>query len=406
MDCAFPRLRKRLARTRPLAAAWLFLSLAAGGSAEVQSSPGIRQPALKLDPRCPGSEGINKLLMDSSAALQQGNYAATIQILQPFSSYICDPRVNLLLAAAFESSGDLPAAEQTLRQALSDWPANTAISTSLAREYLGSGEAQNAAEALRNFRATSRTPWQEIQMGVTVFLAAHQLEKAKALAEFGYRNYPSSQSLLLFANALQLEGRYKEVIALLESQKSIYQNSAPFLATLAESQYDAAIYDRARTNAERAISLDGNLYAAHYLLGNILLKLSDPEPAAAEYRKALELEPDQPRTYYYLALALRAQHDENDEEAILAKAIALDDHYALAHCEMGRILLNQDRLADAVAQLNLAVDDNASSEQAYYLLSRAYSRLGDKENADAMAKRLTAIRKNNHRGSTRSLGNQ
>ena len=156
------------------------------------------------------------------------------------------------------------------------------------------------------------------------------------------------------------------------------------------------MYGPARADTERAISLDGRLYAAHYLLGNLLLKQGEAEPAAAEYRAAIELSPNQPRTYYYLALALRAAHREGEEESVLARAIALDDSYALAHCEMGRILLNGNRLPDAVAQLELAVADNASSEEAYSLLSRAYSRMGDQDKADAAARRLTEVRKNNH----------
>ena len=156
------------------------------------------------------------------------------------------------------------------------------------------------------------------------------------------------------------------------------------------------MYDPARADVESANTLDGSVYAAHYLLGNILLKAGQPEQAAAEYRTAIQLSPQQPRTYYYLALALRAQHNEADEEPVLAQAISLDNGYALAHCELGRILLNQNRLPDAVAQLELAVTDNASSEQAYYLLSRAYNRLGDQDKADAMAKRLAEVRRANH----------
>ena len=151
---------------------------------------------------------------------------------------------------------------------------------------------------------------------------------------------------------------------------------------------------------ERANSLDGSLYAAHYLLGTILLKAGQPEPAAAEFRTAMQLSPQQPRTYYYLALALRAQHNETDEEPVLTRAISLDNSYALAHCELGRILLNQNRVPDAVAQLELAVSDNASSEQAYYLLSRAYNRLGEQDKADAMAKRLAEVRRANHTAET------
>ena len=128
------------------------------------------------------------------------------------------------------------------------------------------------------------------------------------------------------------------------------------------------------------------------------MKQGELDGAAAEYRDAIGLAPDQPRTYYQLALVLRAKQKDAEEETLLVKATAIDSHFALAHAEMGRILLNQNRLPEAVTQLNLAVDDNPTLEQPYNLLARAYDRLGDADKAQAMAKRLLAVRAANHSG--------
>ena len=59
---------------------------------------------------------------------------------------------------------------------------------------------------------------------------------------------------------------------------------------------------------------------------------------------------------------------------------------------MGRILLNQNRLPEAVTQLNLALANNSALEQTYNLLAKAYLRLGDSNKANAMTKRLSALR--------------
>ncbi len=284
-----------------------------------------------------------------------------------------------------------------MQEAHAIWPANTAIATTLAREYLSENRPQKAASALDHFRPAPSTPWQEIQVAGIVYLTNHQLAAAETLAKAGYKAYPSIDSLLLWANVLQLEGRYKDVIAALNAERGNYNDSSSFLITLAESEFDASIYDASRSDVERAISLDPSRYQAHYLLGNVLLKLGESELATAEYRTSLNLAPNQPRTYYHLALALRAEHKEADEVEILAKAIALDNQYALAHCELGRILLDQGRLTDAVTELNLAIQDNASSEQAYSLLSRAYERLGDTAKSEAMAEQLAIVRRSNHK---------
>jgi tetratricopeptide (TPR) repeat protein len=120
------------------------------------------------------------------------------------------------------------------------------------------------------------------------------------------------------------------------------------------------------------------------------------DQACAAYRLAISLSPDQPRTYYQLALAFRAKQDEAGEESLLKHILEIDSHYAAAHAELGRILLNQNRLPEAVAQLTLAIEDNPSLEQPYNLLARTYDRLGDADKADAMAKRLASVRSANH----------
>ncbi len=345
---------------------------------------------------CKPSSTRDQAIAAALSAMQQAQYAQAVEALQPFSTDPCDPHLVMLLAAAYEGSGDAAGAERILQQGHTAWPFDNDVAANLARLYLARNDKADAARALDHFQTSPETPWREIQLATVVFLANHQLQNAHASADSGFKSYPSIDSLLLLANTLQLEGRYKDVIALLNNQRATYSSSAPFLVTLAQSEYDAAMYDPARVDVQAANTLDPRIYAAHYLLGNLLLKTGQPEAAAEEYRAAMQLSPEQPRTYYYLALSLRAQHKDAEEEAILRKAISLDNGYALAHCELGRILLNTDRANDAVAQLVSAVADNASSEQAYYLLSRAYSRLGDQDKAEAMAKRLAEVRRANH----------
>jgi tetratricopeptide (TPR) repeat protein len=317
-------------------------------------------------------------------------------LLQPLSARNCDARASLLLAAAFEGQGDEHKATEVLQHAHSVWPSNNSVSTSLARVFLASGEKKEAVKALAHFHGTAETPGQELEMAVVVYLADNQLQAAQAIAEEDYKHHPSIHSLLLVANTLQLQGRYPDVIHLLGTKRETYASSPEFLVTLAESEFDAAIYPAAREDLQRAISLNHSLYQAHYLLGNVLSKLNDADGAIAEYRLAINLAPQQPRTYYQLALVLRSQQDDAGEQRALEQALAADDHYAPAHYELGRILLDDDhRWADAVSHLLLAIQYNPHAEEAYFLLARAYSKLGEKDKADQIVKRLQAVRKEN-----------
>ena len=128
--------------------------------------------------------------------------------------------------------------------------------------------------------------------------------------------------------------------------------------------------------------------------------------AIDEYRIAIELNSSQPRTYYQLALALGIKQDQAGEERALEQALAADGHYAPAHCEIGKILIDENRLADAVSHLNAAIQFNPRSEEAYYLLVRAYARLGEKDKSNAMVKRLIAVKKANRPGTENSAENK
>src|SRR5580698_5521363 len=184
------------------------------------------------------------------------------------------------------------------------------ITASLPRYYLTGKQVDKAVEALAQFHATSTTPMQEMDLAAVVFLAGHQLTAARTVAEVAYKTYPSVHSLLLLANALQLQGRFKEVIRLLDDQRQSYSQSPDFLITLAESEFDAWLYDTAKGDLEHAIALNHDSYQAHFLLGNVWFKTNDVNKAIAEYRIAVNLAPNQPRPYYQLALALEVNQDE------------------------------------------------------------------------------------------------
>jgi tetratricopeptide (TPR) repeat protein len=335
----------------------------------------------------------------ASVLLEQAQYRDTVEVLEAFSKANCDARIYLLLAAAHEATGDLVKAEETLAIAHAAWPANTSIAASLAREYMNGGQVEKALGALSDFHVTPRTPLQEMQEGVVVYMAGHRLVAAQAVAEMAYKIYPSLPTLLLLANLLQLEGRYKDVNRLLGDQRKSYADASTFLITLAESESDAMLFDNARTDLEHAVALDNKSYQAHYLLGNVLAAQNETDRAESEYRTAIELVPNQPRTYYQLALVFRDRQDEANEESLLTQALVADGHYAPAYCEMGRILMSQHRMADAVTQLNLAIQYNPQLEQAYYLIARAYAGLGQKDKADAMVKKYAALRAANRRSS-------
>jgi tetratricopeptide (TPR) repeat protein len=344
---------------------------------------------------CPPRADVDAELGQASDLMRQSKFQDAAALLQPLSANGCNARAGLLLAAAFEAQGDERKAAEVLEHAHSVWPSNTSIAASLARIYLAGGEKDKAAQALAHFRPTAKTPEQEMEMAVVVYLAANQPAAAQKVAEEDLKDYPSLHSLLLDANALQMQGRYPDVNRLLGDKRKTYADSAEFFVTLAESEFDASIFAAAREDLQHAIGLNPNLYQAHYVLGNVLARTGDADGALTEYRLAINLAPDQPRTYYQMALVLRSKQDDAGEQQALEQALAADSHYAAAHCELGRILLEEQRPADAVSHLLLAIQDNPRLENAYFQLAKAYAALGEKDKAQQIVRQLQTVREEN-----------
>ena len=369
----------------------------AAARAEVLGGDSSRDGATTQDKApCSAPEIVQHALVQATTAMQDARYTDAVNYLQAIGILDCSPKVDLLLAAAYEGSGSVSEAIQVLQRAHERWPTNNSLATSLARDFLATGETVKAGDALAFFRPDAPASSQELEIAVVALLANHKLVPAREAASAAYTKTPSLRTLLLLANALQLEGRYKEVVALMQNQRATYAESAPFLVTIAESEFDEKIFDAALADLTHAVAVAPGLYQAHYLRGNALMNSNDIDGAIAEYRHAISLEPKQPRTYFQYALALRAKQDGTGEEAVLVHLLAIDPEYAMAHAELGRMLLAREDLPQAVVQLKLAIKENPSSEQAYYLLSRAYDRLGDSESSTATAKLLISVRSANH----------
>jgi len=336
---------------------------------------------------------MDDLLAQVSSLLEQSRFADAAALLQPKAQGRCDFRSDLLLAAAFDGEGDTASAERTLQQALALWPSNTSLATSLARDELQAGDVPAARRAIAQCRPTEQTPQRELRMIAMVYLENHELPRAAEVAQLAWHADPSQENLLFAANVLQLEGRYLDVVSLLEKHRGEYGDSVGFLVTMGESESDGKLYAAAERDLKRAIALDPRSYPAHYVLGNLLVTTGDLATGTAEYQKAIAINPQQPRTYYQLGRALEQQNDIEQAQRYFQQAIAVDAQYAPAYAEMGKLELRANQLQGAVDNLTRAIQSNPASQESYYLLVQAYGRLGQREKAQAVMQQWTAYKK-------------
>jgi Tfp pilus assembly protein PilF len=74
--------------------------------------------------------------------------------------------------------------------------------------------------------------------------------------------------------------------------------------------------------------------------------------------------------------------DDAGAEQSLRESLAIDNQYAPAHCELGKLYRKQGRLPEAVAEFKNAITYNPKYAAAYYHLGEAYRQMGDQSDSE------------------------
>jgi tetratricopeptide (TPR) repeat protein len=127
------------------------------------------------------------------------------------------------------------------------------------------------------------------------------------------------------------------------------------------------------------------------LLGLALAQtnLLQGKDAVASFEKGLKLFPRDARFYAEYGKVLLLPWASGEiagadarAEQLLKKAIELDASLAMAHFELGSLLVKSQRAAEALPHMEKAVQFDARNAQAHFVLARAYRTLGKTAEAE------------------------
>jgi len=120
----------------------------------------------------------------------------------------------------------------------------------------------------------------------------------------------------------------------------------------------------------------GNSSTAHNNMGVVLYRHGKLEAAAAQYARALRLDPGSAEAHLNLGILLSHQGQLEAAAAQYARALRLDPGSAEAHYNLGVILSRQGKVAAAAAHYAQAVRLNPGYAEAHYNLGVLLSRQG------------------------------
>src|SRR5438876_3608958 len=107
------------------------------------------------------------------------------------------------------------------------------------------------------------------------------------------------------------------------------------------------------------------------------VQMSESEKLVALSRQYLANNPSDYRGYYYLAAAKEhAKKDPQETETLLRRSIQLNPDFAASHALLGKLLTQENRLEEAIQQLEHAVQLRPDYPPGRLYLGNAYRKSG------------------------------
>ncbi len=172
----------------------------------------------------------------------------------------------------------------------------------------------------------------------------------------------------------------------LEKLEQSGEKNAIYPYWLSRLDYNDMNFESAVSNGRRAIELDPNFMRAYDNLGLIYEAIGKFDEALESYSAALRLN-DQKKPcspwpgMNQGSLFIKLGHLDK-AAAPLQESMGCDARFPQAHYQMGLLLEKQNKLPDALRELDQAAKLNPTYPEPYYAQGRIYKKLGDETKAD------------------------
>jgi tetratricopeptide (TPR) repeat protein len=282
---------------------------------------------------------------------------------------------HAFLGTALRETGDLPGARLSLQRAIALLPPTAADYIDLGIVFLRAGDLD---KAMGQFEAGLTSPaaslpkpdWDSAVADLRKVMAANpaRAEVHNMLGLLlGRKGAASSEVAAEFREAIRLRPDFAEA-----------QNNLGLVLTQANED-EAAI-----TAFREAIRIRPNYAEAHANLGATLIP-TDGEQAIRELEKAVALEPASVKAQFNLATAYGAspKYGSEKEIALLRQVIAMAPAFPRARLALGKALLQDGKVPEAVTELQEAARLDPQSGEAHYQLGLAMARAGRKDEGTA-----------------------
>lgn len=160
-------------------------------------------------------------------------------------------------------------------------------------------------------------------------------------------------------------------------------------------------YKEAAAQFRRALSLDPNLKIAQINLAIALFNARDIQASLEAAKTAAQSAPDKPQPVYILGLIAREQNRTEDAIALFQRVLASDPADVGANVNLGQIYIQQRNFREAEVVLRRTLEAEPYNATAMYNLATALLRSGARDEGQQLIARFQALRQS---GAATSIG--
>ncbi len=164
------------------------------------------------------------------------------------------------------------------------------------------------------------------------------------------------ETIFIQAEQLKFDGKYSEALGLLEELLAADPENVMALEELADNELSLGQYERARVAANRALALDTNSFAAHYILGFVASHVEDWSTSIQELKIANALDQNNPEILRCLGWSLFSSGKMIEGMVTLERALNLEEQNPLILCDLGVVYLQSKNFQKSKSLLRRALD--------------------------------------------------
>jgi len=343
----------------------------------------------------PWPDDTDFLLQAARGRITLGDQDEARRLLGQAAAKPLRPGQTAQAASLFVAIGDHDAAVALLKTTINSGPAersvwaqfNLALTYLLARNYPQAlAESQHCLDlqsASHAHAPQAAATWS--LLGISHARLSHGDEAVQALRKAATLQPANEENWLNLTRELMEAGRFADAISATQEGIAANPKSYALQLRLGATQLAAGKYPEAEASFRTLVNASDPLPTSYVGLAQVLLREGRAEDAAAVLTQAEQIIGPHFLLSYFLGLSLDRAGKRPQAAAAFRDAIRLDPNSAEAHLGLGKSELAAGQVNEAIAELQQVVRLSPENVQARRLLSQAYRRIGNTEQAEKYA---------------------